>query len=160
VPGRRYGSINISKAADVEIELEGGKVVTGTLFIKPQGRLQDMMNDEREFMPFFATDGRFMVIKKTACVLVSPASTEAKEYTGNNPYQILGVSDNATMDQIKEAYLGLVAENHPDRLASMNLSKELLDVATSRMSRINDAYTRIQKQFEAAAQLQPGTSAA
>ncbi len=111
-------------------------------------------------MPSCAADGRFMVIKKTACVLVSPASAEAKEYVGNNPYQILGVSDNATLDQIKEAYRALVAENHPDRLASMNLSQELLDVATNRMSRINDAYTRIQKQAEAAAEIQPGASAA
>jgi hypothetical protein len=146
---------------EVEIELEGGKVMTGSLFIKPQGRLQDMMNDEREFMPFFATDGKFMVIKKTACVLVSPVVGEAKEYAGNNPYQILGVSDNATLDQIKEAYRALVAENHPDRLASMGLPQERLDQANSRMSRINDAYTRIQKQFEAASQLNtPGASAA
>lgn len=139
---------------DVEIELEGGKVVTGSVFIKPQGRLQDMMNDEREFMPFIATDGKFMVIKKTACLTVAPAASEAKEYTGNNPYQILGVSDNATLDQIKEAYRALCAENHPDRLNSMGLSQEFLDLATARMSRINDAYTRIQKQFEAAASLQ------
>lgn len=33
----------------------------------------------------------------------------------NNPYQILGLSDNATQDEIKQAYRKLAMKHHPDR---------------------------------------------
>jgi len=131
----------------VEVELEGGKCLVGYMFLKPQGRLTDMMNDERIFLPFETTDGKFFVLKKTACLSVAPIASEAEVYVGNNPFQILGVSDHATLDEIKQRYHALCVENHPDRLSSMGLSHEFIDLATTKMSRINDAWTRIQKQI-------------
>ena len=132
----------------VDVELEDGKRLTGYMFLKPQGRLTDMMNDERIFLPFETTDGKFFVLKKTACLSVTPIASEADSYVGNNPFQILGVSDNATLSEIKQRYHALCAENHPDRLSSMGLPQEFIDLATARMSRINDAWTRVQKQIE------------
>ena len=145
----------------VEVELDSGKVLTGYMFLKPQGRLTDMMNDERIFLPFETTDGKFFVLKKSACLSVSPIASEAEEYVGNNPFQILGVSDHATIEEIKQRYHALCAENHPDRLNSMGLPQEFLNLATQKMSRINDAWTRIQKQFaERNQQTPPGATAA
>jgi DnaJ-domain-containing protein 1 len=132
----------------VEVELDDGKRLVGYMFLKPQGRLTDMMNDERIFLPFETTDGKFFVLKKSACLSVAPIASEADAYVGNNPFQILGVSDHATLEEIKQRYHALCAENHPDRLNSMGLPKEFIDLATTRMSRINDAWTRIQKQVE------------
>lgn len=142
----------------VEVELEDGKRLIGYMFLKPQGRLTDMMNDERLFLPFETTEGKFLVLKKTACLSVAPIANEADSYVGNNPFQILGVSDNATLDEIKQRYHALCAENHPDRLNSMGLPQEFLDLANTNMSRINDAWTRIQKQIEERAQ-QPAKDA-
>ena len=51
----------------VEVELEGGKSLVGSMFLKPQGRLTDMMNDERIFLPFETLEGKFFVLKKSAC---------------------------------------------------------------------------------------------
>ena len=132
----------------VEVELEDGKCLVGYMFLKPQGRLTDMMNDDRVFLPFETTDGKFFVLKKTACLSVAPIADEADVYVGNNPFQILGVSDNATLGEIKQRYHALCAENHPDRLSGMGLPQEFIDLATNNMSRINDAWTRIQKQIE------------
>ncbi len=132
----------------VEVELEDGKCLVGYMFLKPQGRLTDMMNDDRIFLPFETTDGKFCVLKKSACLSVAPIASEADAYVGNNPFQILGVSDNSTLDEIKQRYHALCAENHPDRLSSMGLPKEFIELATTKMSRINDAWTRVQKQFE------------
>jgi len=131
----------------VEVELEGGKTLVGHMFLKPQGRLTDMMNDERIFLPFETIDGKFFVVKKSACLSVAPIASEADVYVGNNPFQILDISEHASLAEIKQRYHALCAENHPDRYNSMGLPKEFIDLATHNMSRINDAWTRIQKQL-------------
>jgi DnaJ-domain-containing protein 1 len=134
----------------VEIELDGGRRLTGSLYLKPQGRLSDMLNDERTFLPFEAADGQFMMLKKTAFTAVTPLSEGAATYEGNNPFQILGVREGAPLEEIKAAYHRLCAENHPDRLNGAGLGPDHVERATARMARINDAWTRVQKQYESA----------
>ena len=60
----------------------------------------------------------------------------------NNPYQILGVSPNATDEEIKKAYRELARKYHPDKYRDTNLS----DLAEEKMKEINAAYEEIQKQ--------------
>ena len=54
----------------------------------------------------------------------------------NDPYSTLGVSPNASMDEIKAAYRKLALKYHPDRNGG---SKE----AEAKMKDINDAYAQI-----------------
>ena len=54
----------------------------------------------------------------------------------NDPYQVLGVSPNATDAEVKAAYRRLAKEYHPDRNGG---SAE----AEKKMMQINDAYTQI-----------------
>lgn len=56
-----------------------------------------------------------------------------------NPYEILGVSENATDEEIKTAYRNLAKKYHPDNYANSPLS----DVAQEKMKEINEAYDRI-----------------
>ncbi len=59
------------------------------------------------------------------------------EYSGNNPFRILNVSSEATIKQVKQAYLELVKEWHPDKNHSPKAMVEFI--------RINKAYTFIVK---------------
>lgn len=54
------------------------------------------------------------------------------------PHEVLGVPTNAGPDAIRTAYLDLVRQYHPDRVAS--LGPELRAVAEARMREINAAY--------------------
>lgn len=58
-----------------------------------------------------------------------------------DPYKVLGVSRDATDDEIKKAYRELARKYHPDNYASSPLA----DLASEKMKEINTAYDEIQK---------------
>ena len=58
-----------------------------------------------------------------------------------DPYTILGVSKDASDDEIKEAYRNLARKYHPDNYGDDN---PLKDLANEKMQEINTAYDEIQ----------------
>lgn len=60
----------------------------------------------------------------------------------NNPYEILGVSENASDEEIKKAYRKLAKQYHPDNY----IDNPLKDLAAEKMKAINEAYDTIQRQ--------------
>lgn len=59
-----------------------------------------------------------------------------------DPYKILGVSPNASDEQVKSAYRELAKKYHPDNYAGNPLS----DLAEEKMQEINQAYDQVIKQ--------------
>lgn len=59
-----------------------------------------------------------------------------------DPYAVLGVSQNASDDDIKKAYRELARKYHPDNYHD----NPLADLAQEKMKEINEAYEAIQKQ--------------
>ena len=58
---------------------------------------------------------------------------------------MLGVSPDASENEIKQAYRQLIRENHPDKIASKGLPESMRSVAEARSREINAAYTLIKK---------------
>ena len=58
-----------------------------------------------------------------------------------NPYEVLGVSPNASDDEVKKAYRDLARKYHPDKYRDSDLA----DLATEKMKEINAAYEEVQK---------------
>ena len=58
-----------------------------------------------------------------------------------DPYQVLGISPNATDDEVKNAYRQLARKYHPDNY----VDNPLADLATEKMKEINEAYDEIQR---------------
>ena len=61
----------------------------------------------------------------------------------NRSYKILGLSENASLEQVSNQYRKLIKEYHPDKLQGMGLPKEFIELANQKLSAINKAYTEI-----------------
>jgi len=58
-----------------------------------------------------------------------------------NPYEVLGVKENASQDEIKRAYRELVKQYHPDKY----VDNPLKDLAEEKLREINEAYDTLSK---------------
>lgn len=58
-----------------------------------------------------------------------------------NPYEVLGLKQGASQEEIKKAYRELVKKYHPDR----HTNNELKDLAQEKMREINEAYDTLTK---------------
>ena len=61
----------------------------------------------------------------------------------DNPYRVFGLTEDASMAEIDQAYRRLISQYHPDRLAGA--APELQRQAEAKAREINAAYDRIQK---------------
>ncbi len=61
----------------------------------------------------------------------------------NRNYKILGLSENASIEEVSVQYRKLVKEYHPDRLQGMGLPKEFIELANQKLTAINKAYNEI-----------------
>jgi len=59
----------------------------------------------------------------------------------NNPYEVLGIRQNASEDEIKAAYRELVKKYHPDKYQNNPLS----DLAEEKLQEVNEAYDSLVK---------------
>ena len=57
----------------------------------------------------------------------------------NDPYEVLGVSPNASEEEIKNAYRELVKKYHPDKY----VDNPLADLAEEKLREVNEAYDEI-----------------
>ena len=63
-----------------------------------------------------------------------------------DPYRILGLTRDATDEEIRAAWRQLMRENHPDSLASRGVPEEFVKRATAKVADINAAWDRIKRE--------------
>lgn len=141
-----------------DIELVDGSRLKVMLFVSPQGRVLDMLNDNRAFLPLESDGGEVFFVRKDSIRRVAPLSAPTRHRDERrahrsaepgpasvftDPYELLRVSPEANEQEIREAYRQRCLENHPDRLQALGLSQEYVELATRRMAMINAAFTQL-----------------
>ena len=65
----------------------------------------------------------------------------------NDAFEVLGLSKNASLDEVKACYKELVRQYHPDILMGRGESKEVIERSTKKLQEINEAYGRLKEKF-------------
>jgi len=60
-------------------------------------------------------------------------------------YQVLGVTEDASDQEVKKAYRRLMSEHHPDKLAARGVPEEMIRVSTEKTAEISKAYDMIKE---------------
>lgn len=68
-----------------------------------------------------------------------------QRYPLKQAYEVLGVSERASDDDVKKAYRRLMNRHHPDKLVAKGLPEEMMKMATEKTHQIRAAYDRIRE---------------
>jgi DnaJ like chaperone protein len=76
------------------------------------------------------------------------ASSNAARFSSmdENAYDVLGVSRDASNEELRARWKQLMRENHPDQLSARGVPEEFVRRATERVARVNAAYDRIKRE--------------
>lgn len=61
-----------------------------------------------------------------------------------DPYDVLGIAPDATLDEARKAWRALVRETHPDRMQARGVPEEAVKLAEKRLIAINRAWDEVQ----------------
>jgi len=130
-------------------ELKGGITTTSRT-------LKALLNNDENFVEFTDIHGELEFIAKSRIAGAKPIEeiktdqlSKKKDSLGvMNPWQILDVPNDASPEQIHEAYRAKARSYHPDRLSSLGLPPEMLQYAEAMQLQVNRAYEELKPRPE------------
>lgn len=75
------------------------------------------------------------------------SGSQGSAKTKRDPYEILGLSKDATFNEIKKKYRELVKKYHPDILMGKGADEEIIQEGTKKLQEINEAYKILKERF-------------
>ena len=139
------------------IERTNREPLEAYLFLRPGQRASDLLNDRREFLPAAALDGRFVLIAKKSIEEIEPREEGAafEEEELEDPYETLGVDEDATLQEVVTVYKSRLKRLHPDAVRAAGLDNELIAAADSLTKQLNEAYQSIRRRLSPEANYTP-----
>ncbi len=146
------GKTNAVRAL-VALTFMDGKTDTVSVRLTLTSKLSDALNNADLFLDVInAADKQYFVAKasiasielievpKAAQLNMQRRSADRERF---DPYQVLGIANDAAPDAIRQAYHVMVKAYHPDRFSSLDLPREMKDYAAAMLVRINLAYEQV-----------------
>jgi DnaJ-domain-containing protein 1 len=127
----------------MQVELDDGSDRLMFMFVAPNTRVSDTINDTREFLPFENAEGETEIINKHHIRRIVPMESSTRPT--RSPYDILGVTETASDAEIKAAYHKAITPVHPDNIQALNLPPDFVSLANRMAAQANEAYAKIKK---------------
>ena len=130
------------------ITLASGDILHGAVIATGTGRLTDVLNAPSAFVEFHSHTGDVRHLNKAAIVSIDPVNVSAADQLARrnveaaafDPYAVLGMTANASLQELHQAYLNLARTYHPDRFVAAGLPGEVTDYISAMAKRINAAW--------------------
>ncbi len=152
---RASGSFRHKNETPVQLKLAGQDPIDAILFNVNGERLSDVLNDPRAFIPVRTSNGEILIVAKTQIASIVEAVDQKSEDNGADavenksksfdPFQILRISPEASLDEIRSAYRARIKAVHPDTVASLDLNEDLSKAASQATQKIIYAYRKIMR---------------
>ena len=65
-----------------------------------------------------------------------------------DPYRVLGVARDASWNEIRQARMAFLRDNHPDMIQARGLPEEMIELANARMADVNAAFEEIRAEWK------------
>ena len=169
----KSGNVRHKNQALVKVTLAGQEPFDATVFLAIGDRLIDLLNDDRAFIPVKRSDGDTIIVAKTQIISIVEADAEMEEEAPEaadnssspqrkkfDPYAMLRIAPDASVDEIRAAYKSRLKAVHPDSIAALGLDDELTKAALQTTQKLNYAYRKIMKDLEDAPEEQQQEEAA
>lgn len=149
-----FGSEDQLDSRAVDVVFTDGRRSTGSLKISYGSNLSRLLNGTTIFLEFESHNGEVSLIAKSTIASVTetevPKASKLKNATaegGDSPYEILGVANDASPLDIRNAYVELARRYHPDSHANSKLPPEVQDYMSNAFQRVNFAYNAISSEI-------------
>ena len=137
---------------EVQVRLDDGTRMQGNLILTGQRSFGEFVNSGPTFFEFHKLDGTITWLALTSVAQIwehqVPDATQLEDAIPKdrrfNPYEILGVNENADMREVHRAYVRLARLYHPDRYNAVGLPSEMQGYVQDMSKRINAAYTELE----------------
>ncbi len=136
----------------VEIALTDGSRVAGRAVLGPGKGVHKLIEDREGFLYVDGFDGEGAFVPKSdikGLKVLAPGKPTALNLSipdarNFEPYRVLGLEKDASIDDIKAAYHRLTKLYHPDRYASVGLPQEIGAYLEAMAKSVNAAYRALQ----------------
>jgi hypothetical protein len=144
------------KRIPVTVTMTDGRVLQGSVPCGPAGSLAIEINREGLFQAFKTSGGQVMFLAKANIAQVEEGDTvkEARIPTtpdGRDPYKVLRIAKGASSDTVRQAYLALARQYHPDHYVGEHYPDEIRDYATLMFQQITAAHQALKATLSEAA---------
>jgi DnaJ-domain-containing protein 1 len=137
-------------ALHVEITLADGRKLKGKFVAQQDRSLPEVLNSPTPFVEFELADAQRTFVAKSTLQTVTqvnvtplPRLPQVRDNI-SDPYAFLGVTAEATHDQVRQAYIQLAKSYHPDCYATTALPGEVCEYLSAMARHINAAYEDVQ----------------
>lgn len=135
----------------VSVTLVSGEVMNGHMFVLGSSRLRDHINHSDRFLEFEKRDGSMTFLAKVTIAAITPVELpradqlqrRSRDIASFDPHTILGVATGAGAAEIRTAYWAKARAYHPDKIAGLDVPKEVADYMSASFMRIHAAYKEL-----------------
>jgi hypothetical protein len=145
---------NNAKRQDCAVQWRNGDWDFITVIHPSHKTLREFINEPSPYVEVVDGDGARFFVQKTELVRIEPdmrgkeASTPSRgksrldlgRFDSEDPWVVMGLMQGAPEEQIRQSYIETAKRLHPDRLATLDVPREVVAICGLLMAKLNIAY--------------------